>query len=246
MTTSGDHPVLIERHHGWAEIVLSRPERKNAITGPLGRALAAALDAMAEDDTVNLVLLRGAGGAFCSGLDLTEFNAQPAPEWLGEFQQIWRGAHRALFRFDKPIVGAMERYAINGGAALAIACDQLIVGERAYLQVGEVQLGMAAPYNLAWLALRHGEAVGAQVALLGDRLAGPDLLRLGIAQRCVADADVLTEATALCERLAGYPQGALARIKRGLRARLYDDADTWFDRFTTAGGPPPRPPARAR
>jgi enoyl-CoA hydratase/carnithine racemase len=244
MTEAHASAVLIKRRSGWAEVVLSRPERKNAITGPLGIALAAALHELADDTGVHLVLLRGAGGAFCSGLDLGEFNAEPAPAWLGDFQQIWRGAHRALFQFPKPIVGALERYAINGGAALAIACDLLVAGEQAFLQVGEVKLGMAAPYNLAWLGLRHAEAVNAEIALLGERLTGPELLRLGVAQRCVADAAVLDEARALCERLAGYPAGALARIKTGLRARLEEGADAWFDRFTTAGAPPPMPPPR--
>ena len=60
-------------------------------------------------------------------------------------------AHSALFNCTKPIVGALERYAINGGAALAIARDYLVAGEQAFLQVGEVQIGMAAPYNMAWL-----------------------------------------------------------------------------------------------
>jgi hypothetical protein len=146
--------------------------RGNAINGPLGQALAAAVaDADANaNDNVRVLLLRGSGGAFCSGLDLKEFNATPAPSWVSGFGTIRRGAHRALFNCSKPIVGALERYAINSGAALAIACDLLVAGEQAYLQVGEVQQGMAAPYNLAWLRLHHSEAVAAQVALVGKRL----------------------------------------------------------------------------
>ncbi len=236
--------VAVIGHDGWAELVLDRPERRNAITGPLGEALTAALDGLAGDDAVRLVLLRGAGGAFCSGLDLDAFNADPAPDWLNGFPGIWRAAHRALFDFPKPIVGALERYAINGGAALAIACDVLVTGEEAFLQVGEAALGMAAPYNLAWLTLRHSEAVAARTSLLGDRIAGPDLARLGLAQRCVPDDRVLTEARALCATLAGYPPSGLARIKHGLRRHVAVDADDWFDRFTDAAAPPPRPPPR--
>lgn len=235
--------VEIIRHENWAEIVLSRPERKNAITGPLGIALADALNSLNKDDGVQLIMLRGAGGAFCSGLDLKEFNADPAPDWLASFQSIWRGAHRALFEFEKPIIGALERYAINGGAALAIACDFLVTGEEAFLQVGEVQLGMAAPYNMAWFNLRHSEAVIAELTLIGDRIPGPELMRLGIAQRCVRDDVVLSETRALCERLASFPSGAPARIKRGIRARLNETADVWFDRFTSEGQAPPKIPS---
>ncbi|XOV84699.1 MAG: enoyl-CoA hydratase/isomerase family protein [bacterium] len=221
-------------HDGWAEVVLNRPERKNAINGPLGLALAARFTELDARDDVRVILLRGAEGAFCSGLDLKSFNEAPPPAWLEDFQQIWRGAHRSLFNARKPIVGALERYAINGGAALAIACDLLIVGEHAFLQVGEAQIGMAAPYNLAWLSLRHSEAAMAELVLTGDRQAGSRLVELGFAQQCVADDQVLNTSRALCERLATFPPGGLAQIKKGMRARVRMSADDWFDQFTQA------------
>ena len=223
--------VYIEQHDGWAELILNRPERKNAITGPLGVDLAACVEQLNEDEAVAAVVLRGAGGAFCSGLDLKAFNAEPAPAWRDDFQNIWRGAHRALFDCRKPLIGALERYAINGGAALALACDLLVVGEQSFLQVGEVQIGMAAPYNLAWLNLRFSEAQIASMVLLGERIDGPALVRSGIASRCVADDEVLTQAQGLAAQMAGFPSGSPSLIKSGLRARLDHDADAWFDRF---------------
>ena len=222
--------VLLEVSNGVGEVVLNRPKRKNAITGPLGVKLAECMAEASEREDVRVVILRGAEGAFCSGLDLGEFNADPAPDWLSDFQHIWRGAHRAIFECRKPIVGALERYAINGGAALALACDLLVAGDEAFLQVGEVQIGMAAPYNMAWLSLRHSEQVMARVALIGDRLNGSDLVELGLATTSVADP--LGEARALAKQLADYPDGGLVRIKAGLRARLNADADAWFDQFT--------------
>ncbi|MFV2090415.1 MAG: enoyl-CoA hydratase/isomerase family protein [Pseudomonadales bacterium] len=224
--------AILTKHDNWAELVLNRPERKNAITGPLGQALTRCLEEIHADDALQVVLLRGEGGAFCSGLDLKYFNAEPPPEWLADFQKIWRGVHRALFDCNKPIIGALERYAINGGAALALACDLLIVGEEAFLQVGEIQLGMAAPYNLAWLALRHPESVASRLAMAGSRFKGAELVDLGVATECVPDQTVLDRARASCETLAGYPPGAGARIKAGIRARLDVSADGWFDRFT--------------
>jgi enoyl-CoA hydratase len=224
--------VQLIEHDTWAELVLSRPERKNAITGPLGQQLAEALTAIEANAAIETVLFRGEGGAFCSGLDLKEFNAEPAPDWLEDFQHIWRGAHRALFNCSKPIIGALERYAINGGAALALACDLLVAGRGAFLQVGEVQIGMAAPYNLAWLTLKHPEAVANRLAMTGRRFPGPELVDLGVAWECVDDDAVLETARTLAADLAGYPAGAGARIKAGIRARLDEDADAWFDRFT--------------
>ena len=224
--------VEIQLHDGWAEVILNRPQRKNAITGPLGTALAQSLQEVNALDEVRVVVLRGADGAFCSGLDLKEFNADEPPDWLQDFQPIWRSAHRSMFECSKPIIGALERFAINGGAALALACDLLVVGEGAFLQVGEVQMGMAAPYNLAWLGLRHAETTISQVALVGDRIYGPELLRLGVAQEVTGDDEVVGSAHALAQKLADYPEGGLERIKAGVRARLEYGADAWFDRYT--------------
>ena len=233
--------VTLEVRDGVGEVVLNRPERKNAINGPFGEHLAAAVRAANEDADVRVLLLRGAGGAFCSGLDLEAFSADPAPEWMPRWGEVWRAAHRSLFLSEKPIVGAMERYAINGGAALAFACDLLVAGQRSFLQVGEVQIGMAAPYNLAWLSLRHPEQVSARIALLGDRINGAELERLGIAHACVEDERVLSEARELACHLATFPEAGLTRIKAGLRAGLSDSADEWFDRFAAHAGVPVRP-----
>lgn len=242
----GNGEVLVNKHREeagacWGEVILNRPERKNAIVGPMGRELATGIAMLGADPEVQAIVLRGAGGSFCSGLDLAAFNDAPEPEWLPDFPSIWRGAHRALFDCATPIVGALERYAINGGAALAIACDYLVVGEEAFLQVGEVQIGMAAPYNMAWLNLRHSEAVIAQVALVGDRVKGPELLRLGLATSCVPDAQVQEEAAALAKRMAGFPPGTTSKIKQGIRARLMETADQWFDRHTDVRGPSVKP-----
>ena len=146
--------VVTERDGGLATIALDRPQTRNAITGPMADALLSAIRDASADADVQAIVLTGNGGAFCSGLDLKAFNADPAPPWLGEFKSTWRQVHRALFECPKPIIGALERYAINGGAALALACDLLVVGENAFLSVGEARLGMGAPYNLAWMRLR--------------------------------------------------------------------------------------------
>ena len=237
------HQVPGRANARWAEVVLNRPERRNAINGPLGEALAAAVRRADADDTVQVVLLRGAGGAFCSGLDLTAFNAEPAPDWMPRFGAIWRAAHKAIYECRTPIVAALERYAINGGAALALAADLLVAGEGAFLQVGEVKQGMAAPYNMAWLRLRHSESLAAKLTITGRRFFGPELGTLGVAYDVVEDADVVPAARRLVEELAAYPDAAPARIKSVLRVYNDSSADAWFDRATRLTGPRVRPQA---
>ena len=222
--------VQCHRHDGWAELVLNRPERRNAIDGLLADALLAHLNALRADEGIRAIVLRGEGGALCSGLDLKAFNAEPPPEWLPRFADIWHAAHLALLQCPQVLVVALERFAINGGAALAIAGDLLVVGQGAYLQVAEVQIGMAAPKNMAWLALRHGEAMAARLTLLGDRWDADQLLRQGIASEVVADDQVVERARAIARRIAGFPPQGPLRIKSGLRAAsLQMAAVDWFD-----------------
>ena len=223
--------MLVERidHERWAEVVLNRPATRNAITGPLGVELAAAIEEIDGDSSIEVLVLRGAEGAFCSGLDLKAFNAEPEPDWMPKFPAIWRRVHTSLFNLTKPCIAAVERFAINGGAALALAADLLICGRESYVQVGEVQQGMAAPYNISWLRKRQSEAVAAQMALVGKRFSGEELHRMGVAFAAPPDDEVVTNATDLAEKLAAYPPRATSRIKNLLKAYDNPSAEEWFD-----------------
>ncbi len=221
--------ISIRRDDAIAEIALQRPERKNAITGPMVEELSRAVATLRADDACHVLLIAGGGGAFCSGLDLKEFNAEPAPAWRAEFQAGWRSLHEQLYELDKPVVCALERYAINAGSALALSADFLIAGETAFLQVGEVMQGRPAPMNLAWLRLRFGDALTRQVTLLGRRIPGPELLRLGIAFECAEDATVLDRARALAAEIAALPPAGMAATKTALRRLdLPGGPNAWF------------------
>jgi enoyl-CoA hydratase/carnithine racemase len=225
---SVDQPRIVE-------VVLDRPERRNALTGPLAAELAQELRSLADNPEISVIILRGEGGAFCSGLDLKEFGQNPQPDWVAEFPTLWRDVHEALFDSPCILIGALERAAVNGGASLALACDFLIAGETAFLQVGEVQQGMAAPMNMAWLRTRHSEALAARVALIGDRLAGPQLAALGLAHEVVADDAVLDAAMGLAVRLAEHDPAGVHRIKRSLRTTGPAISTTaWFDRVVAS------------
>lgn len=210
--------VLLELHEGWAELILNRPERKNAIDGTLARAMHEALGRIEGDGSLRAVVLRGANGAFCSGLDVKSFNEQPQPSWVSEFPVLWDTVHTQLLASRKVWVAGLERYAINGGAALALSGDLMVCGSGAFLQIGEIAIGMSAPRNAAWLALRHSEAVAARVCLLGDRIAATELLRLGIATEVVDDDKVVERACAIARTVAAFPAASVAAVKSGMRA----------------------------
>jgi enoyl-CoA hydratase/carnithine racemase len=224
---------------GVATVELNRPERRNAITGPLLDALAEAVGTAGADPEVQAVVFCGAGGAFCSGLDLGEYNADPPPDWLATSARSLRAAHVALAMCPVPVVTALERFAINGGAALALAGDVVVVGRESWLQVGEVRIGMPAPNNLAWLLARHSPATALRVALVGDRIPGPKLLELTIAHEVVDDAEVRARAEELAAEIATAPAGSTRVMKEGaLRIAGLDDPEAWFARAAEMGARP--------
>ena len=221
--------VLVKRDSGVMEITLNRPHRRNALTWPLIDGVLQAIREASTDVSVHTVLLRGAGGALCAGVDLTEFGADPSPEWLPKFRPTWIELQVAFYNCPVPIVGALERFAINGGGPIANCCDLLIAGETAYLQIGEIRQNTSPAMNLAWLTLRHGEAVAARMALTGDRVMGPELYRLGIATEVVPDDLVLTRARTLAASIASYAPEGVRGVKATMRGlRTLADAESYF------------------
>ena len=222
--------VLVERYGARVDIVLNRPERKNAITQQLAVELASAIESVGSDQAVGAILLYGAGGSFCSGIDLKAAGDGEKPGPI----TAWVDVHQAIYRCPIPIVVALERYAINAGAALVLAANLSVAGESSFLQTSERAMGLAAPMCQAWLHLRHSPAVGDRIALLGDRIPAPELLRLGVVTEVVPDADVLTRAAELADWVADHPVSGRTGIEatwRKLRAEP-DDPDAWFASLT--------------
>ena len=218
------------QHDGWGELVLSRPSRRNALIGPMVLKMREALASLLAQNS-RVILLRGDGGSFCSGLDVDAFNTTPPQPWVKDFQEYWTNFHLDLYRCPATIVCALERHAINGGASMALGSDLLIAGQGAFLMVGEAAQGAPAPMNLAWLKLRASETVIAQLMLSARRFHGPDLHRLGLALDVVPDADVLTHAQKLSETLAKFPGHGLVSTKYAMRLLgPAGDGEDWFRR----------------
>ncbi len=225
-----DDVITVHRKDGWAEIAINRPERRNAIIPPVSHAIRTALIELEDDDDVEVVMIRGEGGFFCSGIDLKALQADPPPDWAGDTEH-WRDLHLRLFRFGKPVIGALEKYAINAGAALALACDVIVAGETSFIQVGEIQQGTAAPMNAAWLKIKATEHVMARLVLYGDRVPAPAAKDLGLVTEVTADDNVVARARELCQQIASHPSGAGKSIKHMIaRQRGITDPDSFFQR----------------
>ncbi len=227
--------VLVERDGPRAEIVLNRPHRRNAIVPTLVESLIDVVGQLASDGTVGAVLLRGAEGTFCSGMDLKEFAATSDGESARGFPARWAALHRSLAALPVPLVGALERAAIAGGAALALACDLLVVGEGAFLHISEVELGRAAPVNVAWLTAKHTPALALEAVVAAPRYDARSMQAKGLAHLVVPDAEVVTAARSLADRLGSYDRPAVVALKDSLRAATGNDFDDVLERVTRAG-----------
>ncbi len=207
---NSDPLVRVEWHGHRGELVLNRKKQRNALTGPLVDELRSGLQTLIDNPDCHVILLRGSGGAFCAGLDVKAFFSPPAPAWVADFSDNWSSFHAAVYACEKPVIGALEKFAIGGGAALALCCDLLVAGRKAFIHVLEIEKGMTAPLNIAWLMFKWGSGRALDMALGAERWNGEEMVEKGLAYKAVSDDMVLEETRALADRLAGYPPKGLA------------------------------------
>ena len=161
---SDEATVLTEEADGVLVITINRPEAKNAVNLAVAQGVAAALERLDSDDSLRVGVLTGAGGTFCAGMDLKAFVS-------GEFPHIdGRGFGGMTERSaDKPLIAAVEGYALAGGCELAIACDLIIAADNAKFGIPEVKRGLvAAAGGLVRLPSQIPYRVAMELALTGE------------------------------------------------------------------------------
>jgi enoyl-CoA hydratase len=203
-------PVLSEVAGGVAVLTINRPEVRNAINGEAARAIAAALAEYDASREVRVIVLTGAGGTFSAGMDLKAFLAGDAPVAGG------RGfAGLAERPPAKPLVAAVEGYALAGGFEIVLACDLVVASEDAVFGLPEVTRGLVAGAGgLIRLPARVPYHLAMEIALTGDRFPASRLHAAGLVNRLVPAGQALAEARALASRIAQNAPLALAATKR--------------------------------
>lgn len=204
-------PLIIDRNGAVAVVTLNRPDKLNALDGGLRRSIIATLDTLAGDGDVRVVVLTGAGRAFCSGLDLDEIVAS------GESVEANVGAENvvdAIFRFPKPLIGAINGLAVTGGFEIALALDILLVGEAAGFIDSHVRVGIAPGWGLSQrLARAIGTSRAFDLSLSGRTLHAHEAVAWGLANSVHATADLRPAAVALAKRIAAHDPAAVRRMK---------------------------------
>lgn len=188
---------------GVAEIRLNRPHRLNAVTQQLYDELNAALAAAETDRAARVVLLTGEGRAFCVGADLKEHKAGRTAFARRQYLQGEQAVCKRLLQLKRPVVAAVNGYALGAGAELAIASDFVLMAESAQIGLPEISLGNYLGGGVTALLPRLvGLAKARELVFLGERIDGAEAVRIGLASRVLPDAGFIDAARDFARRVA--------------------------------------------
>jgi enoyl-CoA hydratase len=202
--------VLLEVDGGVAVITINRPKARNAVNGAVARGIASAVDELDERKDVAVIVLTGAGGTFSAGMDLKGFLTGDFPVVEG---RGFGGLTEAPPR--KPVIAAVEGYALAGGFELALACDIVVASEAATFGLPEPKRGLVAGAGgIMRLPRRIPYHVAMEIALTGDHYPASRLYELGLVNRLTPEGEALAVARELAATIAANAPLALAATKR--------------------------------
>lgn len=223
--------VLYEVADGVATLTLNNPEKKNAFSAEMLDECQAAFLRAASDAAARVIVLTGAGEAFCAGGDVSNMGRQITPvERKAHLWERMQGVPRIMERIDKPIIGMINGDAVGGGMDVAMMCDMRIASEKARFSEGYVRLGLVpgdgGAYYLPRLA---GIAKALELLLTGDFVDATEAARIGIVNRAVPQDKLAEETYGLARRIASRPPLAVRMTKRLTYQSVRTDLSTALD-----------------
>lgn len=195
---------------------MNRPTKRNALNNALTRGLVDALAAAEADDGVHCVVLTGNGPAFCAGADISEFKDLTPDQMhrVEERAELTMQLHLSVSRMSKPVVAAINGFAMGGGAGLAIACDLAVAARSARIGYPEVKHGIVAAIVLPNLTRQVGRKAAFELVATGEAIDAERALALGMVNAVHDDERLMDEVMALAGRLAAVSRAAMSTTKR--------------------------------
>jgi enoyl-CoA hydratase len=225
-------PVHVEADEGVLLITINRPEARNAVDLAVAETIAATLDRFDSEPDLKVAILTGAGGTFCAGMDLKAFARGERP-WAGDrgFAGITQRAAR------KPLIAAVEGYALAGGFEVALSCDLIIASREARFGIPEVKRGLvAAGGGLLRLPERIPYHVAMELALTGDPIDATRAYELGIVNRVTDPGQAVGAAREVAATIAANGPLAVDASKRIIQqARDWPAGARWERQGEIAG-----------
>jgi len=216
--------LRVEAHEGVLTLTINRPEARNAMTLAAAQAIAAALDRLDADEHLRIGILTGAGGTFCAGMDLKGFLRGERPSLPGRgFGGLTRRPPA------KPLIAAVEGYALAGGFELVLACDLVVASETAQFGIPEVKRGLAATAGgLMRLPRQLPRRLAMELALTGDMFPARRAFEHGLVNRLVPPGQTLAEAQRLAATIAANGPLSVAASKRVIvESQDWTDDEMW-------------------
>lgn len=221
--------VLIDRRDGYRVITLNRPERLNAFNVALHEALAAAIDEAASDEGCHALLITGAGKGFCSGQDLHDRLMTPGAVVAKAGEALLKHYNPLLKRLRDlpiPVVAAVNGVAAGAGCNFALAADIVLAGRSATFVEAFARIGLIPDVGGTFFLPRLvGFARARGMAMLAETITAEQAADWGLIWKVFDDDRLMSEAQAMCERLAKAPTYALGLTKRALDASVGNDLD---------------------
>jgi enoyl-CoA hydratase len=219
--------ILIDREDNVAVLTVNRPDKYNALNDQVVAEISAALDQLEADDDVRALIITGAGDkAFISGADIGMLQAfKSSPEAVSNSR--WgQAVTLKIESLPKPVIAAINGYALGGGLELAMACDIRIAADTARLGQPEINLGLNPGYGgTQRLPRLVGKGMAKLLILSGDMIDAEEALRIGLVERVVPLAELMAETKALATKLAAKPPLALAACKEAINLGLEADLE---------------------
>lgn len=230
MVDPSDSPeAILERRGNVAIIVLNRPRQLNAVNSALSAAVGAALDEANSDPEIRVIVLTGAGRAFCAGADLKEIAAGNSLEADGHPE--WGFAGYVRHWVDKPTIAAVNGFALGGGTEIVLASDIAVVDENATLGLPEVKRGLfAAAGGVLRLGQQVSKKVALEIALTGEPISADRAFQLGLINRIAPHGTALDSALDVAASIASNAPLSVVASKRLIHASATEDGwgeDIW-------------------
>ncbi|GAA3127772.1 crotonase/enoyl-CoA hydratase family protein [Rhodococcus baikonurensis] len=232
MTTTATSEVLVEADSGILTITINRPKQRNAMTLAAATVIAEALTRLDDDPKLSVAVLTGSSGTFCAGMDLKRFQ-------LGERPVVEGRGFGGLVEAPpaKPLIAAVEGWALGGGFEMVLACDLVVAGAGARFGLPEVKRGLAARAGGIFRAPRASPRCGARNALDREPITAQHAQTHGLVNRVVEDGTAVDAAHTLAMAIsANAPLAVRASKALALDARTWTDAEA-FERQSTYTDP---------
>ncbi|KXF57146.1 enoyl-CoA hydratase [Rhodococcus sp. SC4] len=231
MTTTAASEVLVEADSGILTITINRPEQRNAMSLSAATVIAEALTRLDDDPELSVAILTGSSGTFCAGMDLKRFR-------LGERPIVKGRGFGGLVEAPpaKPLIAAVEGWALGGGFEMVLACDLVVAGTGARFGLPEVKRGLAARAGGIFRAPRVlPRAVALEMLLTGEPITAQDAQTHGLVNRVVEDGAAVATARALAASItANAPLAVRASKALALDSRTWTDEESfgWQSTYT--------------